>query len=193
VKRSGLRSRWAASHRAHAQPLLQEAILRGAELVAMGREEAGYGCSLTECREAETAQTHLDLVRQDVSQETSSQKDVPARALGRARPSPRETTGPSAETPRLTRTVVEQRRKGELVARAILPDEARGWVLRKQKARRTSKRLFQASCIDRRSSFTGWPRGNAGLSGESTGRIAASQDADALGAAASRLEPVIRA
>lgn len=107
MKRSGLRSRWAASHRAHAQPLLQEAILRGAELVAMGREEAGYGCSLTECREAETAQTHLDLVPQDVSQETSSQKGVFARTLGRARPSPRETTGPSAETPRLTRTVVE--------------------------------------------------------------------------------------
>jgi len=64
VKRSNLRSRWAASHRAHAQPLQHEAIVREAELGTMGREEAGYGCSLTECREAETAQTHLDLVPQ---------------------------------------------------------------------------------------------------------------------------------
>jgi hypothetical protein len=54
VKRTDLRSRWAAPQRVHAQCLSQEEDAGDDE-----PERDGYGCSLTECREAETAQTYL--------------------------------------------------------------------------------------------------------------------------------------
>lgn len=49
VKAHGLRSRWAA-------PI---GFTRGEEPQTMSRKQKGYGCSLTECWEAETDRTHL--------------------------------------------------------------------------------------------------------------------------------------
>lgn len=91
----------------------------------------------------------------------------------------------------------KRRRTGALVVRAILPDEAQDWALRMQRFAGLHGDCFRRLASFRRLAFTGEARGGAGLSGESSGRsqrrLGNKVPNRTVGAAGSRLEPVIRA
>jgi hypothetical protein len=108
VKRTVLRSRWAAPHRVHAQ-----------------RRAGDDG------PEADRVRVLVDGVLG--SRNGSDASLIPfsgttARWPGRVGPSLKDIAAPSAEIPRLTRRAVKSGRTGAQIGRAILPDEALGWV-----------------------------------------------------------------